>query len=113
MYSKKLLIQKMERERKDWFNSVIKNAKSPIVALLETNVYEYTIKNEIIHYTRCCMFSEDFLEFLNSNENILQYMWEEFMDNDAIDNINELFTVLAFKFKQHEGARKHFTYDEG
>ena len=103
MCSKKLLIQKMEMELEDWLASLMKNAKSRS-RVLETNAYEFSIKNEIIYYARCCMFSEEFLEFLNNNENTLQYIWKEFLDDDSVNtqiDINALFTKLALKFKRY------------
>ena len=95
-------LQRMQLEFKKWVKSLNTKGKSPDT-ILEDFAYEYTSKQELIYFVEGLNASTAFIEFLNGRENILEYLWSEYLDSDSTNvqnEINELFDEILFKFER-------------
>ena len=96
------VLQRMRLEFEKWVKSLNTDSKS-LDKILEDFAYEYTIKQELISFVADLNAPMTFLEFLNSRENILEFLWSNYMDNDDLNiqnEIIELFAEIFFKFER-------------
>lgn len=99
------LIHKLNKEMKCWVGDLIANSDIPNNELLEKYSYEYCIKQEIVDYFECNIISNEFEQFLLDKDDILEYLYSEYISDDTANIQNEIegfVSNVIYKFKTIE-----------
>lgn len=100
------LIHKLNAELVSWVSDLVTNSDLPNVEILSHYAYEYCVKKEIVDYFDSKDdISDDFIEILINKESTLEYLYDEYMRDDAINIQNEIKNLISniiFKLKYYE-----------
>lgn len=99
------LIHKLNEEMKCWVGDLVCNSDISNYKLLDCYSYEYCIKKEIIDYFGCNIISDEFEQFLLNRPDTLEYLYQEYMNDDTANIQNEIegfISNVIYKFKTLE-----------
>ena len=82
------LIDKLHKELEKYQTEILNFDRAE---LLDCS-YEFTVKKELVYAIEdsCDNLSEKFIEALLKKDNLLQFLYEAYLDNDSVDITNEL-----------------------
>lgn len=89
------LIRRLNKEKNSWVDDLVANSDLSSRELLKKYSYEYCIKEEIIGYFLENNISDDLKEFLLNKEDILSYLYMEYMKDDTANIHNEIERFIS------------------
>lgn len=88
------LIKKLNEEMNSWVNDLVANSDLPTEELFKSYSYEYCIRKEIVYYFEENAIGDWFENFLLSKEDILSYLYIEYIEDDLADIHNEIESFI-------------------